>query len=566
MKKMLFVLFSAIVFLRAADIDQKESVHIRNKPSDKTTVIFSDGKKWNDAEIDVLKVSETLRNMGEDIGNFDDMQVNHISSKLFIDILYPLMKIAKNKNMAQQEPLSEKDMRKKLKADFRALNFDEITELLKAANFFDIQPALQLLVDRCVELLPLNSRQFAGAPEQFIQSVGIPSDLQPYFQKSPRVLNKIWSVFMAKPIATLKDNYSPIFSPNGKLLATVNPVTNLLSRRSIKIWDTETWKVLRTLIGHKAPITDIAFSPDGKLLAAGYNSGMIKLWDVQTETVSRTLTGHASAVGKVVFSPDGSLLAAASKDMTVKVWDTRTLTILNTLTDHRGEIKGIAFSPDGTLLITGSPHDKDVKVWNVQTWKLSHSLPGHTDGIRAVCFSKDGKLLATGSADNTAKVWDTRTWTVLSTLAGHTKQIQSISFSPGGTILATKAADGTAKVWDVPTGTLLHTLTGFKEDSAPSISFSPNGALLATGSYDMSKLWKMPVSLPIDILLTMMLLTDPEDQKTDLSKAKQFARDKIKTIGDKKTRQILQNYFDGLSGWPVPIKSFLRKLMPAKES
>src|SRR5438093_1353172 len=73
--------------------------------------------------------------------------------------------------------------------------------------------------------------------------------------------------------------------------------------------------------GHRLPIRQVVFSPDGKQLASASVDGTVKLWDTTTGQEEHTLHGHAAGVEGVAFSPDGKRLASASNDQTVKVWD-----------------------------------------------------------------------------------------------------------------------------------------------------------------------------------------------------------------------------------------------------
>jgi WD40 repeat protein len=86
----------------------------------------------------------------------------------------------------------------------------------------------------------------------------------------------------------------------------------------MKLWDTSSGAVLQTLEGHSKHVSDIAFSPDGKLLASASNK-TIKLWDASSGAVLQMLEGHSNYVYAVAFSPDSKLLASALIDRTVKL-------------------------------------------------------------------------------------------------------------------------------------------------------------------------------------------------------------------------------------------------------
>ena len=89
------------------------------------------------------------------------------------------------------------------------------------------------------------------------------------------------------------------------------------------LWDVATGRAVgRALTDEEA--TNPAFSPDGKTLAAGTQSGTIRLWDATSRRPLSPLRGHTFGVSDIAFSPDGRMLASAGGDGALRLWDMRT--------------------------------------------------------------------------------------------------------------------------------------------------------------------------------------------------------------------------------------------------
>ena len=160
--------------------------------------------------------------------------------------------------------------------------------------------------------------------------------------------------------------------------------------------------------GHNGTVDSAAFSPDSRRLITGSFDKTVKLWDVETGRLIRTFEGHGNLVRHVAYSPDGRRIASASADNTVRLWDVETGRSLRTYQGHGGTAKWVAFSPDGRRLASASD-DKTVKLWDAESGALLRTMTGHTDFVNSVTLSPDGRVLASGSNDNSAKLWDPET-------------------------------------------------------------------------------------------------------------------------------------------------------------
>jgi WD40 repeat protein len=295
--------------------------------------------------------------------------------------------------------------------------------------------------------------------------------------------------------------HSVAFSPDGKTLAagyddskvTLSAVRN---RHELPV----------RLKGLGGSIQTVAFSPDGRTVAAGGSDRKIWLWDPATGLARDTsLTGHSDWVTSLAFSPDGKILASGSEDDTIRLWDLgagRQLGAPLTGDMNRGGrrvaepfgwVKSVAFSPDGKTLASGSA-DSTITVWDIATHRQSGGpLTGHTRSVNSVAFSPNGKILASGGADGTIRLWDVAAHRQLGVaLIGHGGAVNSVAFSPDGELVASGGDDGTIRLWDVAThqelGEPFIGLTG----SVNSVAFAPDGETLAAGGEDgTTRLWKV---------------------------------------------------------------------------
>ena len=258
------------------------------------------------------------------------------------------------------------------------------------------------------------------------------------------------------------------------------------------------WQVFNRYSDRSEGIYSIAISPQATdtFAAADWN-GKISFWRKNpdgTQKLVETISAHDDAISQVKYSPDGKLIATASWDKTIKLWDVETGKLIATLTGHTDSINSIAFSHDSQSLISGS-EDKTVKVWNItEKPKLIKTLTKHTDSVKAVTVSPDGNFIASGGYDNQIKIW-TMAGELLQTIKAHNLAITSLAFTPNGNTLVSGSWDNSIKLWSLKdAGTsseLLHTLTGH-QDGVTTIGLNSDGTLLASGSGDRNiKLWHM---------------------------------------------------------------------------
>ncbi|WGV26771.1 protein kinase domain-containing protein [Halotia branconii] len=277
---------------------------------------------------------------------------------------------------------------------------------------------------------------------------------------------KLWNLATGEQIRTLIRHSSPVktftISPDGKTLAS-NGVIDILGKRdndkTIKLWNLETGKQIRTFIGHSDSVNSVTFSPDGKTLASGSgsfsftlnnannsNDKTIKLWNLETGKQIRTFIGHSSWINSVAISPDGKTLVSGSSDETIKLWNLETGEQIRTFTGHSESVNSVAISPDGKTLVSGSS-DETIKLWNLETGEQIRTFTGHSESVNSVAISPDSKTLVSGSSDETIKLWNLETGEQIRTFTGHSDPVNSVAISPDGKTLVSGSSDETIKIW-----------------------------------------------------------------------------------------------------------------------
>jgi WD40 repeat protein len=230
-----------------------------------------------------------------------------------------------------------------------------------------------------------------------------------------------------------------------------------------------------------APVSAVAFSPDGSMLAVATGTfgdptpvpteQTVQLWDVATRRpLPTSLGGHTASVRTVAFSPDGGLLATGGNDHLVVLHDPRTGATVGSPLSIDSEVYSLAFSPDSSRLAVGAQGQTAV-VFDVRSGLQAGSL--NAGNTPAVAFSPDGSRLVTASG--AAIVWDAATFTAIGTpmAAGAS---QGVAFRPDGHEFAV-AALGSVTLWD-PEGEPLFTRR-IPGTSRFGGRYSPNGKVLA---------------------------------------------------------------------------------------
>jgi len=276
---------------------------------------------------------------------------------------------------------------------------------------------------------------------------------------------------------------SVAFSPDGRYALSGSMDTTM------RLWEVDTGREVRSFSGHIHGIYSVAFSPDGRYVLSGSGDGALKLWDVNTGREVRSFIGHTGLVRSVAFSSDGFYVLSGSDDKTLKLWIVSTGKEIRTFSGHTGKVNSVAFSPNGRYALSGSD-DMTMKLWHIATGKeeRSFSVMGHKSPVYSAAFSPDGRYAVASLDGRKLKSWNVSTGREARSFSGRISQVNSVAFSHNGHFIAAGCGDNTLMLWDASTG---QEICSFGHRGAVlSVAFSPDDKYTLSGSVDRTlKLW-----------------------------------------------------------------------------
>ncbi|NJO43131.1 MAG: hypothetical protein HC769_35220 [Cyanobacteria bacterium CRU_2_1] len=273
------------------------------------------------------------------------------------------------------------------------------------------------------------------------------------------------------------------WSPDGKILAASSAAGEVVLCQGTGL----TITFLQKENGRS--IDCLAFSQDGQFLAAGGQNGQVNIWWMPLETPERVTTlGNSSAwVDRLAWSPTQNFLAF-SLGKYVQVWDAALSELVTTLNFDTSSALDVTWHPDGNRLTVGGY--QGVKIWTAEDWDDDPYLLTIPSASVAIAWSPDGKYIASGNLDRTITVleWDNPHPWVMRGFPGKIRQLSwsDIFTTADAPLLASSSAEGIV-VWekqeDESLGWESRVLAGH-EGTIQSIHFQPNSLSLASASAD----------------------------------------------------------------------------------
>ncbi|MGH7200843.1 MAG: WD40 repeat domain-containing protein, partial [Planctomycetaceae bacterium] len=287
------------------------------------------------------------------------------------------------------------------------------------------------------------------------------------------------------------------FAPGARLFAAGG-------RNAVALWEWDSGAEPKTIRladeRHRQVVQSMVFSPDGSTLALGLDGDEeIVLLDVRTQRVVAELDGTDDGwdyIHDIAYSPDGKLLAATRNRHQgggVTLWDSANRKLLRTLPTAVEDATRLAFSPDGRHLAAGNRWNNTLDLWAVETGRrLTGNVPAHDLRPALLQFREGGRSIVTAGDDGNIRTWETATGKPTQVLVHHdadskrTRWIRGLALSPDGRYAAASSLDDTVRLWDLTTGRVVHRLPGHGElGGHRALVFTPDGRRLLSWGDDI---------------------------------------------------------------------------------
>ena len=261
--------------------------------------------------------------------------------------------------------------------------------------------------------------------------------------------------------------------------------------KTLRVWELETGRCIRTIEGHESHVLGIALTPDGRhAVSRGSDDKTLRVWELETGRCLRTMQGHTSDLRFVALTPDGLYAVSGSWDNSFKVWELETGRCLRSMQGHSGPASSIALTPDGRYAVSGTL-DNTLRVWELETGRCLRTMDGHTGWVSFVALTSDGRYAVSGSQDNTLRVWELETGRCLRTMDGHTGWVSSVALTSDGRYAVSGSSDNTLRVWELETGQCLRAMEGHRH-GVSSVALTPDSQHAISGSRDNTlRVWEL---------------------------------------------------------------------------
>ncbi|XP_038972960.1 flowering time control protein FY-like isoform X2 [Phoenix dactylifera] len=275
-----------------------------------------------------------------------------------------------------------------------------------------------------------------------------------------------------------------LWTPTGRRLITGS------QSGEFTLWNGQSFNFEMILQAHEQAIRSMVWSHNENWMVTGDDGGSIKYWQNNMNNVKVNKSAHKESVRDLSFSKTDLKFCSCSDDTTVKVWDFARCQEERSLTGHGWDVKSVDWHPTKSLVVSGGK-DNLVKLWDAKTGRELCSFHGHKNTVLCVKWNQNGNWVLTASKDQIIKLYDIRSMKEVASFRGHCKDVTALAWHPSHEeYFVSGSFDGSIFHWLVGHETTQIEIPGAHDNSVWDLAWHPMGYLLCSGGNDhTTKFW-----------------------------------------------------------------------------
>lgn len=275
-----------------------------------------------------------------------------------------------------------------------------------------------------------------------------------------------------------------LWTPTGRRLITGS------QSGEFTLWNGQSFNFEMILQAHDQAIRSMVWSHNENWMVTGDDGGSIKYWQNNMNNVKANKSAHKESVRDLSFCRTDLKFCSCSDDTTVKVWDFARCQEDRSLSGHGWDVKSVDWHPTKSLLVSGGK-DNLVKLWDAKTGRELCSFHGHKNTVLCVKWNQNGNWVLTASKDQIIKLYDIRAMKELESFRGHRKDVTALAWHPfHEDYFVSGSFDGSIFHWLVGHETPQVEIPGAHDNSVWDLAWHPIGYILCSGSNDhTTKFW-----------------------------------------------------------------------------
>ena len=279
-------------------------------------------------------------------------------------------------------------------------------------------------------------------------------------------------------------------SPDGTMIAAAG------DKGMILIWDAFTKEILIQKNTSLSYIYAMSWSENGKLLAVAGSGNSVLVLNIQNNSLSEYSPGHSGDILALDWSPKGNYLASGGSDSKVIVWDYQIMTLYSIFANHKKSVTSLSWNKVDANMIASGSLDGTVRVWTVANASEVRSYNSHNSPVLSVDWGRNNRIVSSDE-NQEFHIWDPTNGSLIRKFPGLEETIFSVKWNGNSDKIASGGSGLFVKLWDANTGKKIE-LFGGHLDVISSVLFSNDDKYIFSGSFDQSiKKWKIGSNQPI---------------------------------------------------------------------